>query len=563
MQVFLGVLLAIQASDTTPVQLRATQVETLVDGLDCGTGGLAVDGRGNVYSADFGWNLGGGGKGGDKVFKVTPAGEASIFCREMNGASGNALDAQGNLYQSSIRGGFVSRVAPDGKVSVFSRAGFKAPVGIVVDKQHIFVNNCGAGNIMKVTQDGKSSVFCDSKLLKCPNGITLANDDNFYVANFSNGDVVKVTRDGKASRLVTLPGNNNGHITFHKGMLYVVARTANQIYQVTLDGEAKPFVGCGKRGKTDGDPLASSLSLPNDLGFSPDGKYLYINETSPTKGDPRVLGPTRIRRVAVAESQENDVSRAVASVEDLKWIAGQWRGGAMGGSFEETWNLPLGDSMSGVFHFVKDGKTVFYEILTIVPDGNSVKLRLKHFGSDLVGWEEKEKSIEFPLKTLTEHEAAFDGLVFRRIKQNRMNIIVRTKEGEKVDTLLFECHRFVPAQAAIKRVYELDAVLAKQRDHLCEHEPLATSIRAYVLGLDNIDYSKCPDSFTAAYKKHRDAWNASIDFFEKHRKLRGEMHDLFDQIRKLGAAERQELETHNRAIMDTWKAVEVAAAATD
>lgn len=280
-----------------PVELKAVSVETLVDDLDCGTGGLAIDKSGNVYSADFGWRLDGKGKGGDKVFRVSPDGKATLFCGEMRGASGNAFDADGNLFQSSVGGGFVSKVTPKGKVSVLAR-GFKAPVGIAIAKDgNLFVNNCGAGSISKVSPGGKVETFCESPLLKCPNGITLASDGNFYVANFMNGDVVKVTPKGVASKLVTLPKKNNGHITFHKGMLYVVARSANQVYRVTLDGKATAFVGSGKRGKQDGKPLECSLSLPNDLGFSPDGKYLYINETSPTSGDPRVLGPTRIRRV--------------------------------------------------------------------------------------------------------------------------------------------------------------------------------------------------------------------------------------------------------------------------
>lgn len=279
-------------------RINAVEVETFADGIDGGTGGLSVDSDGNVFTADFGYRLDGQGKGGDKIFKITPDGEVSLFCREMRGASGNAIDSKGNFYQSSIGGSFISKITPEGEISVFCREGIKNPVGIEVDADdNLYVASCGSNSIQKITSDGTLSSFCDSELLKCPNGITLGSDGNFYVANFANGDVVKIEPNGKASRLATLPGNNNGHLIFHKGALYVIARTANQVYRVTLEGESTLFVGSGDRGKQDGKPLEATLSLPNDIGFSPDGKFMYVNETGPTEGDPRILGPTRVRRV--------------------------------------------------------------------------------------------------------------------------------------------------------------------------------------------------------------------------------------------------------------------------
>lgn len=559
--------------------VRALSVETLVDNIDSGTGGLAIDTEGNLYTADFGWRLDGKGKGGHQVFKVDPAGKVELFCGEMRGASGNALDSQGNLFQSSIGGGFISKVTPDGKVSVFSRSGFKNPVGIAIDKQeNLFVCNCGGGFISKVTPDGKSSTFSKSNLLKCPNGIVLADDGNFYVANFSNGNVVKIDPEGNASKLATLPGNNNGHLTYFNGSLYVVARTANQIYKVTLDGKATPFIGSGKRGKADGKPLEATLSLPNDISVSPDGKYMYVNEISPIEGDPKILGPTRIRRIKLSQEELKDLPAKKASddktstkksvgIEQLDWIAGHWDGDAMGGKFEETWNPPKGGEMLGMFKFIKDDKVKFYEILTIVENEGSLVLRLKHFDSALVGWEEKDKSVEFPLVKITDEEARFDGLTFRKINDNEMLISVAVKsEKSELETLRFECHRVKQnsnersnhssQRMAIQKVYEIDGVLAKQRDHLPENNSLAFAISSYVLGLDSIDYSQCPDEFAEAYKNHRDAWNDSIAFFKNHDELRGEMHALMEKLRQQDTAVSRELETKLKKVKDTWTEVE-------
>lgn len=38
-------------------------------------------------------------------------------------------------------------------------------------------------------------------------------------------------------------------------------------------------------------------SSPNDLDFSPDGKFLYVNEEADTVGNPRILTPTIVRRI--------------------------------------------------------------------------------------------------------------------------------------------------------------------------------------------------------------------------------------------------------------------------
>jgi len=129
------------------------------------------------------------------------------------------------------------------------------------------------------------------------------------------------------------------------------------------------------------------------------------------------------------------------TIAQFAWIAGHWKGKAMGGDFEETWNPPMAGRMMGMFQFVKEGKVVFYEILTIVPKGDSFVLRLKHFDSKLVGWEEKDKSVEFPLIRITNEKAEFDGLVFYKQKDGKMKIVVTTKSKGKVGQLTFPCQK--------------------------------------------------------------------------------------------------------------------------
>lgn len=273
-------------------------VGTLAGPIDAGSGGLEVDAEGNVYTADFGATLS-NGPPGTRVWRSTPGGDVSVFAEGLRGASGNTIGPDGWFYQSNIAASTISRIAPDGTVEPFVTEGIRGPVGIVFDEGgDLIVANCGANSLSRVSPDGVARPLVSSELLACPNGITLAGDGHFYVANFANGDVIRVSPDGEATRFVTVPGDNNGHIVWGNGVLYVVARGAHQIYELTLDGELTLLAGSGERGLDDGPADRASLSLPNDVALSPDGRVLYWNDVGELDpADGQTLGPTWIRYV--------------------------------------------------------------------------------------------------------------------------------------------------------------------------------------------------------------------------------------------------------------------------
>ncbi|NKB88527.1 MAG: hypothetical protein GKS06_09930 [Acidobacteria bacterium] len=281
-----------------PLQ-ESWRVETIVAEIDGGTGGLTLGADGTLYSSEFGDKLGGGGRVGTRVWAISPAGEVSVFADGLDGASGSAIDSHGTFFQSNIRGGSVTRIPKGGTPEIFVSEGIQSPVGIEVDPDdNLYVANCGSSSIQKITPVGESSRFVESDLLQCLNGITRDTDrGDFYVANFMNGDVIKISSDGEASKLTTLPGNNNGHLIYHDGSLYVVGRMANQIFRVGLDGTYSAIAGSGERGAADGPALEATLSLPNDIAISPDGSTLYINEIAPLDLPHTELAPTRIRKI--------------------------------------------------------------------------------------------------------------------------------------------------------------------------------------------------------------------------------------------------------------------------
>lgn len=290
-------------AEDAPQEAFVPYVETVAGPLAAGSGGMETDADGNVYMADFGATL--QGPPGTSVWRVTPDGQVTEWATGLVGASGNAFDSRGYLLQSNIGAGTVSRIAPDGTVEAFA-SGLRAPVGIaVVPGDTAYVVNCGAGSISRVAPDGAVSPFVTDSLLQCPNGITRADDGAFYVANFANGDVIRVTREGSVERFVTLPGDNNGHILFGNGVLYVVARSAHRIYEVTLAGDTTHLAGSGTQGLDDGPARQATLSLTNDVALSPDGRFLWFNDVGRdadgafVQDEGRTIAPVHVRRVVL------------------------------------------------------------------------------------------------------------------------------------------------------------------------------------------------------------------------------------------------------------------------
>ena len=124
-----------------------------------------------------------------------------------------------------------------------------------------------------------------------------------------------------------------------------------------------------------------------------------------------------------------------ADLSVVAWIAGHWQGEAFGGVAEEIWTPPLGDSMMAAFKLVVNGQVKFYELETILEQGDSLVLKLKHFSSKLHGWEEKEETVDFKLVKITDDRAYFDGMTFENVSDDEMNVYVLTgDEGVEQET---------------------------------------------------------------------------------------------------------------------------------
>lgn len=137
-----------------------------------------------------------------------------------------------------------------------------------------------------------------------------------------------------------------------------------------------------------------------------------------------------------------DAQSPNASLNDVTWLAGHWKGEAFGGIAEEIWSPPLGDSMMFSFKLVSDGKTQFYELGAIRQIENTLILQLKHFNGDLTAWEEKQETVDFKLVEIDGNRIYFSGFTIEKIsaKEINMYVVIGEKDGSKQE-LKFNYHR--------------------------------------------------------------------------------------------------------------------------
>ena len=127
-----------------------------------------------------------------------------------------------------------------------------------------------------------------------------------------------------------------------------------------------------------------------------------------------------------------------ASLTSLDWIAGCWEGEAFGGRTEEVWSRGSAGSMMGMFKLYDEKKVIFYELMTISEEDESLILRIKHFGNELKGWEEKDESIVFKLVKIESKRVYFSGLTFEKVSETGMNVyVVIHNEDDSLEEVKF------------------------------------------------------------------------------------------------------------------------------
>lgn len=215
-----------------------TGVQGRADGPDTATFnsplGVAVDGSGNLYIADY---------GNDVIRKISPAGVVSTLAGTGaigadNGAGnaatfnlpeGVAIDASGNVYVADNGNNLIRKITPAGVVSTLAGSGtagsangtgtsasFKSPFGVAVDAAgNVYVADSGNNLIRKITPSGVVTTLAGSGArgannasgpaasFNTPSGVAVDASGNVYVADENNNQIRKITPAGVVSTVAT------------------------------------------------------------------------------------------------------------------------------------------------------------------------------------------------------------------------------------------------------------------------------------------------------------------------------------------------------------------------
>ena len=119
-----------------------------------------------------------------------------------------------------------------------------------------------------------------------------------------------------------------------------------------------------------------------------------------------------------------------ATLQDVKWLSGNWKGTSPFGICQENWDEPSGKTMMFCFKLISDNKVSFYEFGQIIEKDKTIEMQIRHFSSDLKPWEESMPEIFNFIKT-EDNKLYFDGITYEKIGDKTMNVYVYLEESKE------------------------------------------------------------------------------------------------------------------------------------
>jgi len=239
--------------------------------------GIAVDGSGNVWTAD---------RGGANISEFSPIGAALSGASGYSGGGldapvGIAIDSSGNAwvanYGNSSLSEFNSSGAPQSGTGGFTGGGLSSPYGVAIDGAgHVWVSNYFAA-LSEFNSNGSpvSSSGYTGGGLNESYSIAIDSAGNAWTANFINDSISKFNSSGVAqsgSSGFTGGGLSrpNGIAIDHSGNVWTSNQNNNSISEFNSGGTAVS----GASGFTGG-----GLSTPFGLAIDRAGNVWVVNDT--------------------------------------------------------------------------------------------------------------------------------------------------------------------------------------------------------------------------------------------------------------------------------------------
>jgi hypothetical protein len=232
--------------------------------------GVAVDGAGNIYVADYGY---------DTIRKITPGGIVSTLAGTPNvqgstdgtgsaalfsHPSGVAVDAAGNVYVADNANGTIRKITPAGVVTTLAgtagspgyadgtgaAARFLSPYGVAVDTAgNVYVADQNNDLIRKITPAGVVSTLAgtasyagnadgtgSAAQFNHPASVSVDSYGNVYVADYNSNTIRKITSTGVVTTLAGTPGTSGSADGTGSAALFTSP------YGVAVDGAGNLYV---------------------------------------------------------------------------------------------------------------------------------------------------------------------------------------------------------------------------------------------------------------------------------------------------------------------------------
>jgi len=149
--------------------------------------GVAIDGT-DIYVANEGSTI---------INKISSGGSSSVLSTTHYSAEGLAFDGVGNLYVADFNENRIMKYSPGGASSIFASPGLNGPTGIAFDGAgNLYVANASGNTIRKFSRAGADLGTFASTGLNYPFGIAFDSTGNLYAANFFGGNIRKFSSAG-------------------------------------------------------------------------------------------------------------------------------------------------------------------------------------------------------------------------------------------------------------------------------------------------------------------------------------------------------------------------------
>ncbi|MGA8036959.1 MAG: DUF6265 family protein [Candidatus Acidiferrales bacterium] len=112
----------------------------------------------------------------------------------------------------------------------------------------------------------------------------------------------------------------------------------------------------------------------------------------------------------------------VATVADLAWLEGTWRGEWGPRVAQLVWMAPQAGVMTGAFSLMETDKVLVIELFTIAQTPTGVELNIRHFTPDLMAWEKGDPT-RLTLSSFDDKRYEFDNAVDGKPKRSILSRI--------------------------------------------------------------------------------------------------------------------------------------------